>query len=170
MFEKIWSAHRILERPDGQTLLYIDTHLAHDGYVPAFEILQERGLKPRRPDRIFATPDHYVPTNSRDVTQIQNRERRMMVENLGENARAWGFTLFGLADERQGIVHVIGPEQGVTQPGMTLVCGDSHTSTHGALGALAFGVGNFSWSFLWKLFLVFSADMGPVLPCERARL
>jgi 3-isopropylmalate/(R)-2-methylmalate dehydratase large subunit len=141
MFEKIWAAHRILDRPDGQTLLYIDTHLAHDGYVPAFEILQERGLKPRRPDRVFATPDHYVPTNSRDLTQIQSPERRLMVENLTENARAWGFTLFGLGDERQGIVHVIGPEQGVTQPGMTLVCGDSHTSTHGALGALAFGVG-----------------------------
>jgi 3-isopropylmalate/(R)-2-methylmalate dehydratase large subunit len=141
MFEKIWSVHRILDRPDGQTLLYIDTHLAHDGYVPAFEILHERGLKPRRPDRIFGTPDHYVPTNSRDVTQIQSAERRLMVENLAENAQAWGITLFGLTDQRQGIVHVIGPEQGITQPGMTLVCGDSHTSTHGALGALAFGVG-----------------------------
>ena len=141
MFEKIWSAHRILERPDGQTLLYIDTHLAHDGYAPAFDILHERGLKPRRPDRIFGTPDHYVPTNSRDLTQIENVERRAMVEALMDNARTWGLTLFGLGDERQGIVHVIGPEQGITQPGMTLVCGDSHTSTHGALGALAFGVG-----------------------------
>lgn len=141
MFDKIWSAHRILERPDGQTLLYIDTHLAHDGYAPAFEILHERGLRPRRPDRIFGTPDHYVPTNTRDVTQIQSAERRVMVETLTENAHAWGLTLFGLGDERQGIVHVIGPEQGITQPGMTLVCGDSHTSTHGALGALAFGVG-----------------------------
>lgn len=141
MFEKIWSAHRILERPDGQTLLYIDTHLAHDGYAPAFDILHDRGLKPRRPDRIFGTPDHYVPTNSRDVTQIESAERRVMVQSLTENARAWGLTLFGLGDERQGIVHVIGPEQGITQPGTTLVCGDSHTSTHGALGALAFGVG-----------------------------
>jgi 3-isopropylmalate/(R)-2-methylmalate dehydratase large subunit len=141
MFEKIWSAHRILDRPDGETLLYIDTILAHDGYVPAFEILHARGLKPRRPDRIFATPDHYVPTDSRDVMQIRNSELRVMVENLTENASTWGLTLFGLRDERQGIVHVIGPEQGVTQPGMTLVCADSHTSTHGALGALAFGVG-----------------------------
>ena len=141
MFEKIWSAHRILDRSDGQTLLYIDTHLAHDGYMPAFEILNERGLTPHRPDRIFGTPDHYVPTNSRSLTQIQSAERRLMVENLTDNARAWGLTLFGLNDERQGIVHVIGPEQGITQPGMTLVCGDSHTSTHGALGALAFGVG-----------------------------
>jgi 3-isopropylmalate/(R)-2-methylmalate dehydratase large subunit len=141
MFEKIWSAHRIIERPDGQTLLYIDTHLAHDGYAPAFDILHERGLTPRRPDRIFGTPDHYVPTNSRDVTQIQSVERRSMVENLTENARAWGLSLFDLNDARQGIVHVIGPEQGITQPGMTMICGDSHTSTHGALGALAFGVG-----------------------------
>jgi 3-isopropylmalate/(R)-2-methylmalate dehydratase large subunit len=141
MFEKIWSRHRILERPDGQTLLYVDAHLAHDGYVPAFEMLRERGLRPRRPDRTFGTPDHYVPTNSRDVTQIANAERRHMVDNLSENARDWGITLFGLNDERQGIVHVIGPEQGITQPGLLMVCGDSHTSTHGALGALAYGIG-----------------------------
>lgn len=141
MFEKIWSRHRILDRADGQTLLYIDRHLAHDGYVPAFEMLRERGLKPRRPDRIFGTPDHYVPTNSRIVTQILDAERRHMVDSLSENAREWGLTLFDLGDARQGIVHVIGPEQGITQPGLVIVCGDSHTSTHGALGALAFGIG-----------------------------
>ncbi len=141
MFEKIWSRHRILDRPDGQTLLYIDKHLAHDGYVPAFEMLRERGLKPRRPDRTFGTPDHYVPTDSRDVGRISDRERRLMVDSLGESAREWGFTLFGLNDVRQGIVHVVGPEQGITQPGLVIVCGDSHTSTHGALGALAFGIG-----------------------------
>jgi len=141
MFEKIWSRHRILDRPDGQTLLYVDTHLAHDGYVPAFEMLHERGLKPRRPDRTFGTPDHYVPTDSHDVTRILDVERRHMVDTLSENARRWGLTLFGLGDVRQGIVHVIGPEQGITQPGLIIVCGDSHTSTHGALGALAFGIG-----------------------------
>jgi 3-isopropylmalate/(R)-2-methylmalate dehydratase large subunit len=141
MFEKIWSRHQILERADGQTLLYVDRHLIHDGYAPAFEFLRERGLKPRVPERIFGTPDHYVPTNSRDVTQIVDAERRHMVDTLTVNAEAAGITLFGLNDRRQGIVHVIGPEQGISQPGMTLVCGDSHTSTHGALGALAFGIG-----------------------------
>ena len=141
MFEKIWRAHSILERPDGQTLLYIDRHLIHDGYQPAFEFLHDRGLRPRAPHRIFGTPDHYVPTSHRDLTQIADPERRHMVEDLAENAAAEGITLFGLNDQRQGIVHVIGPEQGITQPGMTLVCGDSHTSTHGAMGALAFGIG-----------------------------
>lgn len=141
MFEKIWSDHQILERADGQTLLYIDRHLAHDGYAPAFEMLRGRGLQPRRPDRIFCTPDHYVPTNSRDALQILNDERRLMVADLQEHAQEWGLTLFDLDDARQGIVHVIGPEQGLTQPGLVIVCGDSHTSTHGALGALAFGIG-----------------------------
>jgi 3-isopropylmalate/(R)-2-methylmalate dehydratase large subunit len=141
MFEKIWSRHSIVERPDGQTLLYLDRHLIHDGYAPAFEFLRERGLRPRAPERIFGTPDHYVPTHSRDVVQIEDAERRHMVDALTENARAAGITLFGLNDRRQGIVHVIGPEQGISQPGMTIVCGDSHTSTHGALGALAFGIG-----------------------------
>jgi 3-isopropylmalate/(R)-2-methylmalate dehydratase large subunit len=141
MFEKIWSRHQILERADGQTLLYVDRHLIHDGYAPAFEFLRERGLKPRVPERIFGTPDHYVPTDSRDVTQIGDAERRHMVDTLTVNAEAAGITLFGLNDRRQGIVHVIGPEQGISQPGMTLVCGDSHTSTHGAVGALAFGIG-----------------------------
>jgi 3-isopropylmalate/(R)-2-methylmalate dehydratase large subunit len=98
-------------------------------------------LKPRRPDRTFGTPDHYVPTNSRDVTRIFDVERRHMVASLSENAQTWGITLFDLGDVRQGIVHVIGPEQGITQPGLVIVCGDSHTSTHGALGALAFGIG-----------------------------
>jgi 3-isopropylmalate/(R)-2-methylmalate dehydratase large subunit len=141
MFEKIWSRHQVLERPDGQVLLYIDRHLIHDGYEPAFDMLRERGLAPLRPERIFGTPDHYVPTDTRDVLQILDPERRRMVDSLQGNARDWGLTVFGLNDARQGIVHVIGPEQGITQPGMVLVCGDSHTSTHGALGALAFGIG-----------------------------
>ena len=141
MLEKIWSRHRILGRADGQDLLYIDRHLIHDGYAPAFEFLRERGLRPRVPARLFGTPDHYVPTNTRDVVQIADAEKRHMVDSLTENAEAMGITLFGLTDQRQGIVHVIGPEQGISQPGMLIVCGDSHTSTHGALGALAFGVG-----------------------------
>jgi 3-isopropylmalate/(R)-2-methylmalate dehydratase large subunit len=142
MFEKIWSHHQILERPDGQALLYIDRHLIHDGYAPAFEFLEQRGLKPRSPGRIFGTPDHYIPTSSnRNLTRIADAERRHMVDTLTVNAEASGITLFGLNDSRQGIVHVIGPEQGISQPGMTIVCGDSHTSTHGALGALAFGIG-----------------------------
>ncbi len=141
MFEKIWSRHRVLERADGQTLLYVDRHLIHDGYAPAFEFLRERGLRPRVPELIFGTPDHYVPTHTRDVVRIDDAERRHMVDSLTENAEAAGITLFGLNDRRQGIVHVIGPEQGISQPGMLIVCGDSHTSTHGALGALAFGIG-----------------------------
>jgi 3-isopropylmalate/(R)-2-methylmalate dehydratase large subunit len=141
MFEKIWSRHRILERTDGQTLLYIDRHLIHDGYAPAFEFLEARGLKPQAPAQIFATPDHYVPTDTRDATQIADPERRYMVDSLTRYSSDFGVTLFGLDDQRHGIVHVVGPEQGISQPGMIVVCADSHTSTHGAVGALAFGLG-----------------------------
>lgn len=141
LFQKIWDRHRVLEREDGQTLLYVDRHLVHDGAAPAFEILHQRGLAPRAPERIFATPDHYVPTDTRDVAAIPDAEKRGMVENLNANAAKHGFRLFGLKDPNQGIVHVIGPETGLSQPGMVLVCADSHTSTHGALGALAFGIG-----------------------------
>ncbi|HTW26539.1 MAG TPA: 3-isopropylmalate dehydratase large subunit [Acetobacteraceae bacterium] len=141
MFEKIWARHSIVERPDGQTLLFVDRHLIHDGSAPAFDVLRARNLRPRSPERIFATPDHYVPTDSRAIERIADPERRAMATSLAENAAASGITLFGLDDPRQGIVHVIGPEQGLSQPGMVIVCADSHTSTHGALGALAFGVG-----------------------------
>lgn len=141
MFEKIWDRHRVLERPDGQVLLYVDRHLVHDGSEPAFEMLRRRGLKPRAPERIFGTPDHYVPTDTREVSAIPDPARRAMVETLERNATDHGFHLFGLKDEGQGIVHVIGPEQGLSQPGLLMVCPDSHTSTHGALGALAFGIG-----------------------------
>ena len=141
MLDKIWSEHGILEREDGETLLYVDRHLIHDGYRPAFEFLEARGLKPRAPHQTFGTPDHYVPTDGRQVSRIGNAERRGMVTSLIEKSAEYGITLFGLEDNRQGIVHVIGPEQGISQPGMTIVCADSHTSTHGALGALAFGVG-----------------------------
>ncbi|CAM5775334.1 3-isopropylmalate dehydratase large subunit 2 [Labrys miyagiensis] len=141
MLDKIWAQHSILERADGQTLLYIDRHLIHDGYQPAFEFLQAKQLRPRSPHQTFGTPDHYVPTDGRIVERIASAERRGMVKSLVENAEDYGITVFELADRRQGIVHVIGPEQGISQPGMTIVCADSHTSTHGALGALAFGVG-----------------------------
>jgi 3-isopropylmalate/(R)-2-methylmalate dehydratase large subunit len=142
MFEKIWSRHRVLERDDGQTLLYVDRHLVHDGSAPAFEMLRSRGIAPRAPERIFATPDHYVPTDPHTRQAIPNDEHRGMVEALERNAAASGFRLFGLKDGNQGIVHVVGPESGLSQPGMLIVCGDSHTSTHGALGALAFGIGS----------------------------
>ena len=141
MFEKIWTRHRILERSDGQTLLYIDRHLIHDGYAPAFEFLTARGLKPHAPSQIFATPDHYVPTDIREASQIPDAERRYMVESLTQYTSDFGVQMFGLKDQRHGIVHVVGPEQGISQPGMIVVCADSHTSTHGAVGALAFGLG-----------------------------
>ena len=141
LLDKIWSSHAILVRPDGATLLHIDRHLVHDGSGNAFRMLKEKGLSVRRPDRTFATPDHYVSTLSHDLASINEPHRRGVVEDLEANAKAAGLTLFGLADRRQGIVHVVGPEQGLSQPGMIMVCGDSHTATHGALGALAFGVG-----------------------------
>jgi 3-isopropylmalate/(R)-2-methylmalate dehydratase large subunit len=141
MFDKIWKAHQIIERADGQTLLYVDRHLIHEGSATAFQFLSERGLSVRVPERVFGSPDHYVPTNSRDSTRIDDAERRYMVESLAKNAHNSAVTLFDLSDRRHGIVHVIGPEQGISQPGMIIVCGDSHTSTHGALGALAFGIG-----------------------------
>jgi 3-isopropylmalate/(R)-2-methylmalate dehydratase large subunit len=141
LFEKIWERHKIVERDDGQTLLYIDRHLIHDGSRRAFEVLAERGLPVRRPDRTFGTPDHYVPTTSRSIDAIGDPEARLMVEAIAGNAKTHNVTVFGLDDPRQGIIHVVGPEQGLTQPGLLMVCGDSHTSTHGALGALAFGIG-----------------------------
>jgi 3-isopropylmalate/(R)-2-methylmalate dehydratase large subunit len=141
LFEKIWQAHAVVEREDGQTLLYVNRHLVHDGSRRAFEILAERGLKMARPDRTFAVPDHYVPTNTRSVDAIADDDARNMVTSLTRNAAEHGFTLFDLGDVRQGIVHVMGPEQGISQPGMVIVCGDSHTSTHGAVGAFACGIG-----------------------------
>ncbi len=142
LFEKIWSRHRVLEREDGQTLLYIDRHLMHDGGATAFAALRKRGLKPRAPERIFATPDHYVSTATRRLEEIEDPRHRAMVEALARNTAEHGIRHFGLDSGRQGIIHVVGPETGLSQPGMTLVCGDSHTSTHGALGALAFGIGS----------------------------
>jgi len=141
MFEKIWGRHAVVQRDDGQALLYIDRHLIHDGSRRAFELLGERNLRVRRPDRTFGTPDHYVSTTSRDIAAVTDPDARLMVEAITKNAVAHQVTVFGLDDPRQGIIHVVGPEQGLSQPGMTLVAGDSHTSTHGAMGALAFGIG-----------------------------
>jgi 3-isopropylmalate/(R)-2-methylmalate dehydratase large subunit len=141
LFDKVWDAHAIVVRPDGSTLLHIDRHLVHDGSNNAFRFLEERGLKVRRPDRTFATPDHYVSTLAGGLKAINAPNRRSMVEDLAVHAKESGVTLFDIGDKRQGIVHVVGPEQGLSQPGMVIVCGDSHTATHGAMGALAFGIG-----------------------------
>ena len=142
LFEKIWQKHVVLEREDGQVLLYVDRHYLQDGSANAFEVLRKRGLKPRAPERALAVADHYVPTDSRDLATQTNAEMRGMAKALGHNAVTAGIRVFALTDPRQGIVHVIGPEQGLSQPGLLIVCGDSHTSTHGALGALAFGIGS----------------------------
>ena len=139
LYEKIWEAHEVATGPGGRTLLYVDRHLLHDGSFHAFEALKRAGRKVRRPEAAVATPDHYAPTRGRE--SIANPELRDKVETLEANARGASIRLFPLSDPRQGIVHIIGPELGITQPGITLVCGDSHTSTHGALGALAFGIG-----------------------------
>jgi 3-isopropylmalate/(R)-2-methylmalate dehydratase large subunit len=141
MFEKIWNRHVVVDRKDGYSLLYVDRHLMHDGSAAGFARLRERKIALRRPDRCFVTPDHFVPSDSRSVADISDPDHRRMVEQTGENAAQAGIVVFYLGDQRQGIAHVVGPEQGITQPGLTLVCGDSHTSTHGALGALAFGIG-----------------------------
>lgn len=141
LFEKIWRRHVVHERDDGRTLLYVDRHLLQDGSAPAFAMLRARGIAPRVPPRAFATPDHYVPTQSRRLADVRDPESARMAQALDDDTRAAGIAFFGLDDPRQGIIHVIAPEQGLSQPGMLIVCGDSHTSTHGALGALAFGIG-----------------------------
>ena len=141
MFDKIWDRHAILDSDDGQTLLHIDRHLLTDGSFHGFNMLEANGHDVRRPDQTFAVPDHYVPTRGRADADFADDERRQLVTTLDANTSAHGITQFGLGDARQGIVHIIGPEQGITQPGLTMVCGDSHTSTHGALGAFAFGIG-----------------------------
>ena len=141
LFDKIWAPHVVTQRDDGQCLLYIDRHLVQDGSAPAFQMLRQRGLAVRRPERAFGTPDHFVPTDSRSLERMADPEKRAMAQALQEDCRRAGIEFFGLDDERQGIVHVVGPEQGLSLPGLLIVCGDSHTSTHGALGALAFGIG-----------------------------
>ena len=142
LFDKIWDSHLVDEQPDGTCLLYIDRHLVHEVTSPqAFEGLRVAGRKVRRPDATLAVPDHNVPTTDR-ARGIDDAECRIQVETLdAQLPRISASTYFDMDDIRQGIVHVIGPEQGFTLPGTTIVCGDSHTSTHGAFGALAFGIG-----------------------------
>ena len=141
LFDKIWSNHLVDEQEDGTALIYIDRHLVHEVTSPqAFEGLRNTYRKVRRPENTFAVADHNVPTSDRSKG-IDNKESRIQVETLEKNCEDFGVTIFPLLDKRQGIVHIVGPEQGITQPGMTIVCGDSHTATHGAFGALAFGIG-----------------------------
>jgi len=141
LYEKIWDAHTVRDIGGGHALVYIDRHLVHEVTSPqAFEALALADRAVRRPDATLAVPDHNVPTTPRDIP-IEDPLSARQIELLRENARRFGVEYFEMTDRRQGIVHVIGPEQGLTQPGMTIVCGDSHTSTHGAFGALAFGIG-----------------------------
>jgi 3-isopropylmalate/(R)-2-methylmalate dehydratase large subunit len=141
LFEKIWDNHVVVHEPSSPAVLYIDLHLVHEVTSPqAFQGLRDRGLKVRRPDHTLATMDHSIPTTDRSLP-IVDAIAAKQVEQLRINCREFGVPLYDLGDKHQGIVHVIGPELGVTQPGATVVCGDSHTSTHGAFGALAFGIG-----------------------------
>jgi 3-isopropylmalate/(R)-2-methylmalate dehydratase large subunit len=140
-FEKIWDAHLVYTRQGEPSILYVDLHLVHEVTSPqAFEGLRQAGRMVRRPELTVATQDHNVPTTDRSLPIVDPISRRQ-VDTLRENCRQFGIRLFDLGDPEQGIVHVIGPELGLTQPGMTIVCGDSHTATHGAVGALAFGIG-----------------------------
>ncbi len=146
LFGKVWDGHLVRpSRPEIPDVLYIDLHLIHEVTSPqAFAELRARGLKVRRPDRIVATMDHSTPTTPRGGEKrilVADEEARTQLATLTQNCQEWGIPLYALGDARQGIVHVIGPEQGLTQPGSTIVCGDSHTSTHGAFGALGFGIG-----------------------------
>src|SRR6187549_881810 len=141
LLQKVWDLHTVRRLPTGQTQLFIGLHLVHEVTSPqAFDALRTRGWKVARPDRTFATVDHIVPTLSRQRPFLDVLAEDM-ISALERNCREFGVRLASLGDERQGNVHVIGPELGLTQPGMTIACGDSHTSTHGAFGAVAFGIG-----------------------------
>ncbi|AMN45298.1 3-isopropylmalate dehydratase large subunit [Rhodoplanes sp. Z2-YC6860] len=140
LVDKLWAAHEIVRREDGESLLWVDRHYVHEGSFHAFGKLAERGVPVAEPGLTFGVADHYVPTRG-SRTDIANPEIARMVRQVEENTAKHNVKLFGLGDPRQGIVHVVGPEQGLTLPGLLIVCGDSHTSTHGALGAYAFGIG-----------------------------
>ena len=140
LFQKVWDAHRVGHLADGRTQLFIGTHLIHEVTSPqAFGMLRDLGLPVRFPQRTFATVDHMVPTIDQDAPQDPLAVE--MIQALRQNVDDFGITYFDLASGKQGIVHVVGPEQGITQPGTTIACGDSHTATHGAFGAIAFGIG-----------------------------
>ncbi len=141
LFDKIWDAHVVATVQDGPTQVYIDRHFCHEVTSPqAFDGLRKRGLKVFRPEKTICSPDHNIPTIEQEKP-IQDPISRFQVETLTKNANEFGVTLWGLGHKKNGIVHVVGPENGLTLPGMTIVCGDSHTSTHGAFGAIAFGIG-----------------------------
>ena len=145
LYDKLWETHEVKRRDDGSSLIYIDRHIIHEVTSPqAFEGLRLANRKPWRIDTNIATPDHNVPTTPErkgGIEAIVDQVSRLQVQTLDENCDEYGIVEFKMNDERQGIVHVISPEQGATLPGMTVVCGDSHTSTHGAFGALAHGIG-----------------------------
>src|SRR5437763_4894971 len=141
LFEKIWDSHVVKTIDNGPSILYIDKHFIHEVTSPqAFKGLEQRGLKVFRPQQVVATADHNVPTLNQHLPILEELSRKQ-VQTLKDNCEKFGIELYGLGHPFQGIVHVIGPELGITQPGMTIVCGDSHTSTHGAFGAIAFGIG-----------------------------
>jgi 3-isopropylmalate/(R)-2-methylmalate dehydratase large subunit len=141
LFDKIWDSHVIARQGEGTWLIYIDLHLIHEVTTPqAFEGLKLAGRRVRRPDATMAVADHNIPTSNRRAG-IDEPESKLQVDTLERNVREFGVPYFAVDSVNQGIVHIIGPEQGLSQPGMTIVCGDSHTATHGALGALAFGIG-----------------------------
>ena len=142
LYDKLWDSHVVHSDAVGNCLVYIDLHLTHEVTTPqAFEGLRMAGRKMHRTDKTIAVPDHNVPTTSDRLEKIKDPESRLQLETLEINARDFGVPYIPMSDIRQGIVHIIGPEQGLTQPGKTIVCGDSHTATHGAFGALAFGIG-----------------------------
>ncbi|RYY93874.1 MAG: 3-isopropylmalate dehydratase large subunit [Comamonadaceae bacterium] len=143
LFAKIWDSHAIVTRGADEALLAVDTHFVHEGSFHAFGALAKEGRKVRRPRQVFGSPDHFVPTRNRELglQGIADAESRGLVEYLATNAGNYGFDHFGVDDDRQGVIHVIGPELGITQPGLVLTCGDSHTSTHGAFGCYALGIG-----------------------------
>ncbi len=141
LFEKVWEAHAVRELHSGQTQLFVGLHLVHEVTSPqAFQMLRDHDLEVMFPERTFATVDHIIPTDQRQRPFADGLAEEMMVA-IEDNNNEFGVTFFDLDGQNQGIVHVIGPEMGLTQPGMTIACGDSHTSTHGALGAIAFGIG-----------------------------
>ena len=127
MFDKIWDAHAIVEREDGQTLLSVDWHYCHEGSFHGFDYLKENNIPVRRPDRTLGMADHYVPTTSRSLDDISDPEIRSVVDEFDANGKQFGVRVLGIDDPNQGIIHVVGPEQGLSQPGLIVVCGDSHT-------------------------------------------
>ena len=142
LYDKIWDSHIVVPETDAPAILFVDLHLIHEVTSPqAFDELKKRDLRVRRTDLTLGTEDHSIPTTTRVLSPSQDREAYDQVTKLEANCREFGVQLYGLDSDQQGIVHVIGPELGATQPGKTIVCGDSHTSTHGAFGALAFGIG-----------------------------